>query len=131
MNKPLSIHKLRLFTTVLAGVVLFVGSVRAAGELVNLCFTALGPSSSIWGNLPGELVSQLTAGVLKVTIDGTIQQAFCTDINNPINIGCYQNSQVGVTNQKVACTLQYYPPILTITDAEAAVRQAAVWHFFR
>lgn len=101
-----------------------------ADQFVELCFDSLGAGQNVTGNLPGQPSEQLWAGVFNVRVDNVPQQAFCTDINNPISTGqCYQNSSVGATDVLVACTLQYYPPQSGLTNLEASARQTAVWSF--
>ncbi|MHC1732981.1 MAG: Ig-like domain-containing protein, partial [Bacteroidales bacterium] len=95
---------------------------------VNLCFNKTLNGANIQGLLNGA-VKNVWGGVFEVTLESAIQHAFCTDIKNGISQGCYSNSELGVTAPKVACTLQYYPPDTTVSNEEAASRQAAVWYF--
>lgn len=109
---------------------LLIYQVVTATSGTELCFTSLGPGAAILGVVPGGTPRTWTADVFNVTVAGVEQQAFCTDINNPIRQGqCYQQSSLGVTDPLVACTLQSYPPASTLSNEEAAARQAAVWHF--
>ncbi|MHC1732987.1 MAG: hypothetical protein AB9888_13295 [Bacteroidales bacterium] len=108
---------------------------QAYADSVTLCFPSTGPGGNIKGSLPGQSAKDYWAGVLNVTVNSVAQDAFCTDLNNGIDLTnppskpCYSNSTLGVTNDKVACTLQYYPPVNNLAGEEAAARQAAVWHF--
>ncbi|MDM8531452.1 SdrD B-like domain-containing protein [Anaerolineales bacterium HSG25] len=69
------------------------------------------------------------AGVIVLDIDGQWAGTFCTDLHHPIGL-----DPVVATNQKVDCRTNWlvhnYPPqIGSLTNHEAAARQAAVWHF--
>lgn len=107
-------------------------------QAVEICLGAKqGPGRMISGFLPGGVALTAPARVLNVTLRGSEQAAFCTDINNQITPGqCYADSVIGAIQPKVACLLQFYGPADLSqrpaglsADQEAAARQAAVWHF--
>ncbi len=111
----------------LAGLVL-------ATNLIALCFTDTGAGQFILGFLPNQPLMSVFAGVLEVTIEDAESLAFCTDLNNGISVGCYNNTQLGAPNPYVACLMQYYPPqgtdaSDTAQNFEMAARQSAIWHF--
>ncbi len=110
----------------------------APPQAVEVCLRAeQGPGRMISGFLPGEGAITAPARVLNVTLRGSEQAAFCTDINNQITPGqCYADSVIGAIQPRVACLLQFYDPAdlsqrptELSADQEAAARQAAVWHF--
>ena len=107
-------------------------------QAVEICLgTEQGPGHMVSGFLPGGVTLAAPARVLHVTLRGSEQAAFCTDINNPITPGqCYADSVIGAIQPRVACLLQFYGPADLAQrpaelseDQEAAARQAAVWHF--
>ncbi len=107
---------------------LIITQVVLASTQVNLCLTALGPGQNVAGTL-GGVDKNVGAYVLKLTTDGLEQLGYCTDISNSISYSCYANSIVGVADPQVACTVKNYPAELTLSTAEAAARQSAVWFF--
>lgn len=110
----------------------------APPQTVEICLgTEQGPGRMVSGFLPGGVTLAAPARVLNVTLRGSEQAAFCTDINNQITPGqCYADGVIGAIQPKVACLLQFYGPADLFQrpaglseDQEAAARQAAVWHF--
>ncbi|MEM7128996.1 MAG: SdrD B-like domain-containing protein [Chloroflexota bacterium] len=96
---------------------------------IDLCYNADGPGRDISGTINGRPFTN-HARIFRLTVDGVEQDAFCTDLYNPIGTKqCHSNSQIGVTDPKVACVLQYYPPSSITEDDEAAAVQSAIWHF--
>lgn len=104
--------------------------VSADGGTVDLCVASSDRGQEIEGHLPGQPTGTVWAGVLNVTLNGTEQKAFCTDIHNGISgETCFSNSTIGAADPLVACMVQYYPPVGGLSKEEAAARQAAVWYF--
>lgn len=105
-----------------------VGSIAAA-EL--LCFPSTGPGENITGTLPStpNTPQIFFATVFNLTVNGVSQFGFCTDLAHHITLGCFNNSTFETLDPLVSCTIQYYPPLGTLSNDEAAARQAAVWHY--
>lgn len=96
---------------------------------VELCYYADGPGREISGQINGRPFTN-HARVFRVTVDEIEQDAFCTDLHNPIGSKqCHSNSGIGVTDPMVACVLQQHPPGKITDDDEAAAVQSAIWHF--
>ena len=68
------------------------------------------------------------AGVIHVTINGMETPVFCIDLHHHIYKGhCFQ--ALGPTSEAVTWLLNNYPPSFSLTNDEAAARQAAIWYF--
>ncbi|MGC9359305.1 MAG: SdrD B-like domain-containing protein [Anaerolineae bacterium] len=116
--------------------VLLVAVMATAGpalaeQTVTLCFDSTGSGRNVRGWLPDQTSAHTYwAGVLNVRVDGTGLRAFCIDIHNRISPGrCYDSSTFGVTSGWVARTIADYPAEASLSDTEAAARQAAIWYF--
>ena len=66
--------------------------------------------------------------MIHVTINGMETPVFCIDLHHHIYKGhCFQ--ALGPTSEAVTWLLNNYPPSFSLTNDEAAARQAAIWYF--
>ena len=97
----------------------------ATGEL-----TSTGHGEGITGTINGNSQTFGFAGVIFATINGQPNvPTFCINLLNHISVGdCFNTG--GATTPQITWLLNHgYGPDNTLSDAENAARQAAVWYF--
>lgn len=103
-------------------------SVQQDDEPVTGVYKGLARSARIKGTVNGQNRTY-TGGSMKLRIDGTNYPVFCTDLTHRVSNGNTFVATAEVQDCRIKYLMFNYPPSFNITNAEAAARQAAVWHY--